>query len=117
MKCYCLPVACALFLASCLGMDANGQSSVAEAHVEAAWAMVSPKTSNAKPWQSFDVLFKLICTQPGASARPPKVGPGEPDEKEKLTATPRPVRPKAETLFATQAAFRSTRCLYTCRGK
>jgi metallo-beta-lactamase class B len=67
----------------------NGQSSLAEAHVQAGKDLSSPKTANAKSWQNFDALFKLICTQPRADARPPAVGPGEPDEKAKLLPTPR----------------------------
>ena len=121
MKRYSLPVTCTLFLASCVATDAKGQSSVAQIHVEAAKEMVSPKTPDAKPWESFDALFKLICTQPRASARPPKVGPGEPDEKEKLTATPRekwyvPPAKVFDNLYYIGTQTESTWALTTSKG-
>jgi metallo-beta-lactamase class B len=121
MKRYCRPVACTLFLASCVPVNAHGQSSVAQAHVEAAKELVSPKTPGAKPWQSFDALFKLICTQPRANARPPKVGPGEPDEKEKLTATPRekwyvPPAKVFDNLYYIGTQTESTWALTTSKG-
>ena len=80
---------CAALLVSCFAMDANGQTSVAQTHVAAAEAAVSPATANAKPWQSYTSLFTLVCTQPKPGARQPAVGPGEPDEKGKLVPTPR----------------------------
>ena len=80
---------CTVLLASCTAIAAHGQVSVAQAHVAAAQDAVSPKTANSKPWESFDALFKLVCTQPRQGAKPPAVGPGEPDEKAKLVPTPR----------------------------
>ncbi len=89
MKSYWAPALCTILLASCTAIDAHGQASVAQAHVAAAQDAVSPKTSNPKPWQNFDGLFKIVCTQPRQGAKPPAVGPGEPDEKAKLVPTPR----------------------------
>jgi metallo-beta-lactamase class B len=81
---------CAALLAGGITSDANGQStSAAQAHVAAAAADVSPSTANAKPWQTYSSMFKLICSQPKAGAKAPFVGTGEPEEKEKLVATPR----------------------------
>src|SRR3984957_15313535 len=80
---------CTVLLASCTAIAAHGQVSVAQAHVAAAQDAVSPKTANSKPWESFDALFKLVCTQPRQGAKPPAVGPGEPDGKAKLVPTPR----------------------------
>jgi len=76
-------------LVSCVAMDANGQASVAQTHVAAAQALVSPVGANAKPWQIYGSLFGLICTQPKAGAPSPPVGPGEPEETGKLVPTPR----------------------------
>jgi metallo-beta-lactamase class B len=89
MKRYWVAALWIILLTSSTVTNVNGQSSLAEAHVQAAKDLVSPGTANAKPWQSFTALFNLICTQPRANARPPAVGPGEPDEKAKLVPTPR----------------------------
>jgi len=89
MKRYCTPLLCAVLLATCVAMNANGQASVAETHVAAAKVAMSPMTASPHPWQVYDALFKLICTQPRSGGRPPAVGPGEPDEKAKLVPTPR----------------------------
>ena len=78
---------CTILLATVVAKDAAGQSSVAQTHVAAAKEAVSPKSADAKPWDSFNGLFKLVCSQPRANAKPPAVGPGEPDEKGKLVAT------------------------------
>ena len=78
-----------MLLASCLVIDASGQAPVAQTHVAAAQAAVSPATANAKPWQTYSSLFTLVCTQPKPGARQPAVGPGEPDEKGKLVPVPR----------------------------
>lgn len=78
---------CTILLATAVAKDAAGQSSVAQTHVAAAKEAVSPKSADAKPWDSFNGLFKLVCSQPRANAKPPAVGPGEPDEKGKLVAT------------------------------
>jgi len=76
-------------MAGCITLEARGQAAAAEAHVAAAKAALSPKTANPKPWQVFESLSKMVCTQPRPGARPPAVGPGEPDEKAKLVPTPR----------------------------
>ncbi len=89
MRHYWASALCSVLLASCVAIHANGQASAAENHVAAAKALVSPATPDSKPWQSFDALFKLVCTQPRPGARPPAVGPGESDEKAKLVPTPR----------------------------
>ncbi len=86
MKLYLGVVLCGVVLASCAAMDAHGQASAADAHVAAAKDLVSPKTANPMPGESYDALFKLICTPPRKGAPAPAVGPGEPDEKQKLTA-------------------------------
>jgi metallo-beta-lactamase class B len=65
------------------------QAPAAQAHVAAAKAVISPKTPNPKPWQNFDSMFRLICTQPRAGAREPAIGPGESDELAKTKPTPR----------------------------
>jgi len=79
-------------LAGGITSDANGQAmSAAQAHVAAAMADVSPSTPNAKPWQSYGSLFKLVCTQPKAGAKPPFVGAGEPEEKRSWCRPARPV--------------------------
>ena len=88
MKRYWVAALWIFLLTSLAVTKVNGQSSPADAHVQAAKDLVSPKTANAKPYQSYDALFKLICSQPRANAQPPAVGPGEPDEKAKLVATP-----------------------------
>ena len=79
----------AALIVSCFALDASGQTTVAQTHVAAAQAAVSPATANPKPWQSYNALFTLVCTQPKPGARQPAVGPGEPDEKGKLVPTPR----------------------------
>ena len=88
MKRYWAAVVSAILL-SCVAMNVHGQSSVAEAHVAAAKAVMSPKSPDAKPWQTFASLTRTVCTPPRAGAKPPAVGPGEPDEKAKLVPTPR----------------------------
>jgi len=88
MKTYCASALCIVLLAGFVVVNANGQASDAQAHVAAAKAVVSPAGANAKPYETYDALFKLVCSQPRAGAKPPAVGPGEPDEKAKLVATP-----------------------------
>ncbi len=81
---------CTALLAGGITSDANGQAvSAAQAHLAAATALVSPPGANAKPWQTYSSMFKLICSQPKPAAKPPFVGAGEPEEKEKLVPTPR----------------------------
>ena len=89
MKCYSVPVLCSILMAGCITLEARGQAAAAEAHVAAAKAVLSPKTANPKPWQVFESLSRMVCSQPRPGARPPSVGPGEPDEKAKLVPTPR----------------------------
>jgi metallo-beta-lactamase class B len=89
MKRFRETLSCTALLMSCAIVNASGQVSPAAAHVAAAKAAVSPATANGKPWQSFASLFGLVCTQPKPNAPQPHVGPGEPDEKGKLVATPR----------------------------
>jgi metallo-beta-lactamase class B len=69
--------------------EARGQANTAQAHAAAAKAASLPKTANPKPWQNFDSMFRLICTQPRPDARQPAVGPGESDEQAKLIPRPR----------------------------
>ena len=82
-------VLCAVLIAGATPVDARAQG--AQARVAAAKAASMPKTPNPKPWQNFDSLFRLICTQPRADARPAFVGKGESDEQAKLVPTPRDV--------------------------
>jgi metallo-beta-lactamase class B len=72
-----------------LTVEARGRAQTAQVHVAAAKAASLPKTANPKPWQNFDALFRLICTQPRPGVRPPPVGPGEADEQAKLVPMPR----------------------------
>jgi metallo-beta-lactamase class B len=121
MKLYSALALYTVLLASCVAMDANGQSSVAQTHVAAAKDAVSPSTANSKPWQNFDALFKLICTQPRAGARPPAVGPGEPDEKAKLVPSPRekwyvPPAKVFDNLYYIGTQTESTWALTTSKG-
>jgi len=80
---------CVAAAVSLMRVSAAAQGSSAQAHVAAAKAVISPKTANPKPWQNFDAMFRLICTQPRAGAREPAVGPGESDELAKTKPTPR----------------------------
>lgn len=112
---------CAILLATGVASDVKGQSSVAQTHVAAAKELVSPKTADAKPWDSFNALFRLVCTQPRANAKPPKVGPGEPDEQEKLTPTARekwyvPPAKVFDNLYYIGTQTESTWALTTSKG-
>jgi metallo-beta-lactamase class B len=80
---------CAVLIVGSMAMDARAQSQAADAHVAAAKAVMSPKTANPKPWQTFESLSRTVCTPPRPNAKPPVVGPGDPDEKAKLVPTPR----------------------------
>src|SRR5262245_47532854 len=86
-RCWALVLSTGLIVAW-LALDARAQADADQAHAAAAKSAMSPKT-NPKPWQTFDSLFKLICTQPRGGGRPPRVGPGESDELAKTKATPR----------------------------
>ena len=70
-------------------VDADGQISAAQAHLAAAQAAVAPPVADPHHLRTYDSLFKLVCTQPKPGVRQPPVGPGEPEEKEKLVAVPR----------------------------
>src|SRR6185503_2098227 len=76
-------------LVGSMGDRAAAQAPAAQAHVAAAKAVISPKGANAKSWQNFDAMFRLICSQPRAGAREPAVGPGESDELAKTKPVPR----------------------------
>ncbi len=89
MKRYWPAVFCAVSMLGWITMEARAQAQGAEAHVAAAKAVLSPNTENPKPWQTFNSLFRTVCTPPRKDARPAKIGPGEPDEKGKLVPTPR----------------------------
>ncbi len=89
MKRYWPAVLCAVSMLGWITMEARAQAQEAEANVAAAKAALSPQNENPKPWQTFNSLFRTVCTPPRADARPLKVGPGEPDEKAKLVPTPR----------------------------
>ena len=112
---------CALLIAGVITLDARAQVQTAEAHVAAAKAASSPKTANPKPWQKFDALFRLICSQPRPNARPQKVGPGESDELAKTVATPReqwyvPPAKVFDNLFYIGTKSESTWALTTSAG-
>src|SRR5581483_375004 len=81
------PVALCVSMLGCITMEARVQTQAADAHVAAAKAALSME--NPKPWQTFNSLFRTVRTPPRKDARPPKIGPGEPDEKAKLLPTPR----------------------------
>src|SRR5712691_396140 len=92
MKRYWEAVVCSALLAGWMARDANGQAAVAQAHVAAAKAVVSPKTANPQPWHVFDSAFTQVCAEPKPGARPPAVGsdvPLEAFEAAKLIPTPR----------------------------
>jgi metallo-beta-lactamase class B len=89
MKRYCPVVLCAISMLGGITMEARAQAQEAGAHVAAAKAVMSPQSANPKPWQTYASLFRTVCTPPRKDAPPPKVGPGEPDEKAKLVPTPR----------------------------
>ncbi|MGA2394961.1 MAG: hypothetical protein ABSH03_16590 [Candidatus Lustribacter sp.] len=74
---------------SFVGVGAQGQDDVAQAHLSAARAMVAPLTGDPNHLRTYDSMFKLICTQPRAGAPSPPVGPGAPEETEKLVPVPR----------------------------
>src|SRR5579862_1469149 len=79
MKRYWPAILCAVLMIGSITMEARAQVQEADAYVAAAKAALS--TENPKPWQTFNSLFRTVCTPPRKDARPPKIGPGEPDEK------------------------------------
>ncbi len=89
MKSWWTVLVCVALLVASMATGAAAQAPAASAHVAAAKAVISPKIANPKPWQNFDAMFRLICTQPRPGAREPAVGPGESDELAKTKPTPR----------------------------
>jgi metallo-beta-lactamase class B len=92
MKRFWAFVVCTVLVAGWIAMDAKGQATVAQAHVAAAKAVVSPKTANPQPWHVFDSVFNQVCAEPKRGAQPPAVGsnvPLEAFEAAKLIPTPR----------------------------
>lgn len=89
MKCWWTVPLCLVLFVALMAAGAAAQAPAAQAHVAAAKAVVSPKAANPRPWQNFDAMFRLICTQPRAGAREPAVGPGESDELAKTKPVPR----------------------------
>src|SRR5438445_7752751 len=93
MKRYLARIFGVILLAGLTTATANAQAAQADAHVAAAKAALSPKAANAKPWQSFDSVFRQQCNapKPGARSEDEPVGsnvPLEPGEQKKLTPTP-----------------------------
>lgn len=60
MKCHWPILLCAVSMLGCITMGARAQAQEADAHVAAAKAALS--TENPKPWQTFDSLFRTVCT-------------------------------------------------------
>jgi len=92
MKRYWEVLVCSAVLAGWIAMDAHGQAAVAQGHVAAAKAVVSPKNANPQRWHVFDSAFTQVCAEPKPGARPPAVGsdvPLEAFEAAKLIPTPR----------------------------
>ena len=89
MRHYWAPALCTVLLASCTAITPWPGIGSARPTWRRPRMRSRPILPNSKPWQSFDGLFKLVCTQPRQGAKPPAVGPGEPDEKAKLVPTPR----------------------------
>ena len=82
-----------LILTCCaLAFDARPQAEAAQNHVDAAKAVVSPKTEKSESWHVFNSAFNQMCAEPKPGARPQPVGkdvPLEPAEAAKLIPTPR----------------------------
>jgi len=76
MKRYWPAVLCAVSMLGWITIEARAQAQGAEAHVAAAKAALSPTAENPKPRQTFNSLFRTVCTPPRADARPPRVGAG-----------------------------------------
>src|SRR5579862_5713499 len=92
MKRCLAPIFVTILLAGLNAANANAQATGADAHVAAAKAAMSP-AANAKPWQTFNSMFRQQCTAPKPGARPedePIGGnvPLDPGEQKKLTPTP-----------------------------
>jgi metallo-beta-lactamase class B len=93
MKRYLVIVIGTILVVGLIASDARAQAAQADAHVAAAKAATLPKGAAAKPWQSFEGVFKQQCSPPRPGARPEAepIGsnaPLEPGEQRKLTATP-----------------------------
>ncbi len=54
--------------------NAQGTSSAAQAHVDAAKAAMNPNNPSPQKWQVFDYLFKMHCTPPKPNAAPAEGG-------------------------------------------
>lgn len=80
-----------IFAAGTIAIDAHGQASVAQTHVDAAKALVSPKDANPPSYRVFQSEFSQTCARPKPGAPTPPLGkdaPLEPGEAAKLTPTP-----------------------------
>jgi metallo-beta-lactamase class B len=80
---------CGALLVGFVGVDAQGQDDVAQAHLAAARAAVAPLAPDPGHLRTYDSQFKLICLQPKPGATLPPIGPAAPEEKGKLVAVPR----------------------------
>ena len=92
MKRYWASVLWTALVAGWIALDANGQATVAQAHVATAKAVVSPKTANPQPWHVLASVFTQVCAEPKPGAQPPAIGsnvPLEAGEAAKLIPTPR----------------------------
>jgi metallo-beta-lactamase class B len=92
MKRYLAPTFVTILLAGLMAVNANAQAAVADTHVAAAKVAMSP-AANAKPWQTFNSMFRQQCTapKPGARQEDEPVGsnvPLDPAEQKKLNPTP-----------------------------
>jgi metallo-beta-lactamase class B len=92
MKRYLALIFVTILLVGLVASHGNAQSAVADMHVAAAKAAMSP-AGIGKPWQTFNSMFRQQCTQPKPGVRPEDepVGsnaPLEPGEQKKLTPTP-----------------------------
>src|SRR5437016_12587723 len=75
-----------------LSSNAQAQAELAQAHVAAGRAAVSPKGASPNPSHVFNSAFNQMCAEPKPGALPQPVGkdvPLEPGEAAKLTPTPR----------------------------
>jgi metallo-beta-lactamase class B len=82
-------VLCGALVTGAVASNAHSQATVAQQHVAAAQAAVSPKI-NVQPWNVFEGAFKQSCAEPRADTQP--LGPNAPlipGEAGKLIPTPR----------------------------
>jgi metallo-beta-lactamase class B len=90
MKRYWSPVLCTVLAVGCIAIDARGQASVAQTHVDSARGQVSPKDPNPPSYRVLQSVFSQTCAQPRPGAPAPPLGkdaPLEPGEAAKLTPT------------------------------